>query len=154
MVQIQQQVDHLAGLVKPKLEQNIRQMDAQFAMQKAAADIRGGRSMSRNERLMLTAWEGKTDTEVGATMGAPLVSAAGRLRFLSYGREFDNRVVVANNKGAAWEEGLYENCNVQFVMHPDDRNVLRVADVRIWTNSNQGWGGVTFACTGLLEAPR
>lgn len=154
MVQIQQQVDHLAGLVKPKLEQNIRQMDAQFAMQKAAADIRGGRSMSRNERLMLTAWEGKTETEVGATMGAPLVSAAGKLRFLSYGREFDNRVVVANNKGAAWEEGLYENCNVQFVMHPDDRNVLRVADVRIWTNSNQGWGGVAFACTGLLEAPR
>ncbi len=154
MAQIQQQVDQLAGLVKPKLEQNIKQMDAQFAVQKAAADVRGGRSMSRNERLMLTAWEGKTETEVGATMGAPLVSAAGKLRFLSYGREFDNRVVVANNKGAAWEEGLYENCNVQFVMHPDDRNVLRVADVRIWTNSNQGWGGVAFACTGLLEAPR
>ena len=29
----------------------------------------------------------------------------------------------------------------------------RVADVRIWTNSNQ-IGQVMFACTGLLEAPR
>lgn len=153
MAQIQRQVDQLAGQVQPKLEQNIQRMDAQFAVQKAAAEIRGGRSMSRNERLMLSAWEGKTDTEVGAAMGAPLVSAAGKLRFLSYGKEFDNRVVVGNNKGAVWEEGLYENCNVQFVMHPDDRNVLRVADVRIWTNSNQ-IGQVMFACTGLLEAPR
>lgn len=153
MAQIQRQVDQIAGLIKPGLEQNIQQMDAKFAVQKAAAEIRGGRSMSRNERLMLSAWEGKTDTEVGAAMGAPLVSGAGKLRFLSYGREFDNRVVVGNRKGAVWEEGLYENCNVQFVMHPDDRNVLRVADVRIWTNSNQV-GQVMFACTGLLEAPR
>lgn len=153
MAQIQRQVDQLAGQIQPKLEQNIQRMDAQFAVQKAAADIRGGRSMSRNERLMLSAWEGKTDTEVGATMGAPLVSGAGKLRFLSYGQEFDNRVVVGNRQGAVWEEGLYENCNVQFVLHPDDRNVLRVADVRIWTNSNQ-IGQVMFACTGLLEAPR
>lgn len=153
MAQIQRQVDQIAGQIQPKLEQNVQRMDAQFAVQKAAAEVRGGRSMSRNERLMLTAWEGKTDTEVGATMGAPLVSSAGRLRFLSYGQEFDNRVVVGNRQGAVWEEGLYENCNVQFVMHPDDRNVLRVADVRIWTNSNQ-IGQVMFACTGLLEAPR
>ncbi len=109
--------------------------------------------MSRNERLMLTAWEGRTDTEVGAALGAPLVSAAGRLRFLSYGKEFDNRVVVANRKGAVWEEGMVESCNVQFVMLPDDRQVLRVADVRIWADSSQG-GQVMFACTGLLEAPR
>lgn len=109
--------------------------------------------MSRNERLMLTAWEGRTDTEVGAALGAPLVSAAGRLRFLSYGKEFDNRVVVANRQGAVWEEGMVESCNVQFVMLPDDRQVLRVADVRIWADSSQG-GQVMFACTGLLEAPR
>jgi hypothetical protein len=151
--QIQQQYDQLVGQVKPQLEQNIRQMDAQFAFQKAAADIRRGRTMSRKEWLMLSAWEGKTETDVAATMGAPLVSGAGKLRFLSYGREFDNRVVVGNRQGAVWEQGLYENCNVQFVLHPDDKNLQRVVDVRIWTDSNQ-LGQVMFACTGLMEAPR
>lgn len=153
MAQIQRQVDQLAGQVKPALERNLRQMDAQFAQQQAAADIRKGRAMSRNERLMLTAWEGRPESEVAATMGAPIVSEAGGLRFLSYGREFDNRVVVGNRRGAVWEEGLYEHCNVQFVLHAHDGQVARVADVRIWTGSNQ-IGQVVFACTGLLEAPR
>ena len=53
-----------------------------------------------------------------------------------------------------WEEGIYENCNVQFVMHPDDKNGRRVAPVRSWTNFNQGWGVAAYACTGLLEVPR
>lgn len=153
MAQIQRQVDGVVASTQPGFERGVRQLEAKFAFDKAAAEVRGGREMSRNERLMLTAWEGRSDTEVGATMGAPLVSSAGRLRFLSYGKEFDNRVVVGNRKGAVWEEGLYEHCNVQFVMLPDDRNQLRVADVRIWTNSNQ-IGQVVFACTGLLEAPR
>ncbi|HEU4457794.1 MAG TPA: hypothetical protein VFR90_01565 [Methylibium sp.] len=154
MARIQQQYDQLAGQIKPRLERGIQQSEAEFAFQTAAADVRKNRSMSRSERLMLTAWEGKTDQEVAATMGAPLVSGAGSLHFMSYGKEFDNRVVVGNRKGAVWEEGLYENCNVQFVLLPDAKKLLRVADVRIWTNTNQGWGGVAFACTGLLEAPR
>lgn len=155
MAQIQQQVDQLAGLIKPKLEQGIRQLDSQFAFQKLAADIRKERKMSRNERLMLSVWEGKTENDVAMALGAPLVSGAGDLRFLSYGREFDNRVIVANNKGAAWEEGMYASCNVQFVLHPDDKNLARVVDVRIWTHSNQGWGGGGgFTCDGLLETPR
>ncbi|WP_425258847.1 hypothetical protein ACPOLB_25410 [Rubrivivax sp. RP6-9] len=153
MAQIQRQVDALVAGAEPGLVSGVRQLEAKFAFDKAAADVRGGRAMSRNERLMLTAWEGRSDSDVGAAMGAPLVSSAGRLHFLSYGKEFDNRVVVGNRKGAVWEEGLYEHCNVQFVMLPDDRNQLRVADVRIWTNSNQG-GQLVFACTGLLEAPR
>lgn len=153
MAQIQKQYDALVGGIKPQLEANIKRMDAKFELQRAAAEVRRGRAMSRNERLMLAAWEGKADSEVAATMGAPLVSDVGKLRFLSYGREFDNRVVVGNRQGAVWEEGLYENCNVQFVMHSDDKNTPRVADVRIWTNSNQ-LGQVMFACGGLLEAPR
>jgi len=86
-------------------------------------------------------------------MGAPIVTNAGALRFLSYGREYDNRVVVANGKGAVWEEGLYENCNVQFVLHPDRADALRVADVRIWKASSR-FAQVVFACDGLLETPR
>ena len=86
-------------------------------------------------------------------MGAPIVSNAGTLRFLSYGKEFDNRVIVGNRQGAVWEEGLYEHCNVQFVMHPDSKNVSRVVDVRIWASSNR-IGQVMFACDGLLEVPK
>ena len=153
MAQIQKQMDMLVAGTQPGLESSIRQIDAKFAFDKAAADVRGGRSMSRNERLMLSAWEGKEESEVGAAMGAPVVSSAGRLRFLSYGKEFDNRVVVGNRKGAVWEAGMYESCNVQFVMLRDDKNLQRVADVRIWADSSQG-GQVMFACTGLLEVPR
>lgn len=155
MAQIQRQVDQLAGLVRPRLEQNVNRMDAQFAFQQLAADVRKDRRMSRNERLMLSVWEGKTENDVALALGAPLVSGAGNLRFLSYGQEFDNRVVVGNNKGAVWEEGLYASCNVQFVLHPDAKNLARVVDVRIWTHSNQGWGGGGgFTCDGLLETPR
>lgn len=150
---IQQQFDQLAGTIKPQLESNLKQMDAKLAFHKAAADIRRGRKLSRNETHMLSVWEAKTETDVAATMGAPIVTNAGTLRFLSYGQEFDNRVVVANGKGAVWEEGLYENCNVQFVLISDGPDTLRVADVRIWTNSNR-IGKVMFACEGLLETPR
>lgn len=155
MAQIQRQYDQLAGQIRPRLEGNIKRMDAQFAFQKLAADIRKERKMSRNERLMLSVWEGKTENDVALALGAPLVSSAGNLRFLSYGQEFDNRVVVGNNKGAVWEEGMYASCNVQFVLHPDEKSLARVVDVRIWTHSNQGWGGgAGFTCDGLLETPR
>jgi hypothetical protein len=155
MAQIQQQVDQLAGLIKPKLDENVHQMDSQFAFQKLAADVRKDRKMSRNERLMLSVWEGKTENDVALALGSPLVSGAGSLLFLSYGKEFDNRVVVANNKGAVWEQGLYASCSVQFVLHPDHKKLARVVDVRIWAQSNQGWGGGGgFTCEGLLETPR
>ena len=155
MAQIQQQLDQLTGQIKPKLEHNIQQMDTQFSFQKLAAEVRQERKMSRNERLMLSVWEGKTEHDVALALGAPLVSGAGDLRFLSYGQEFDNRVVVGNNKGAVWEEGLYASCNLQFVLHPDPKRLARVVDVRIWTHSNQGWGGGGgFTCDGLLETPR
>ncbi len=102
---------------------------------------------------MLSVWEGRAEPEVASALGAPAVSQSGGLRFLSYGREFDRRVLVGNRSGAVWEEGLYESCNVQFVMLPDAQQVYRVGDVRIWTGSNQA-GQVRFACTGLMETPR
>jgi hypothetical protein len=64
-------------------------------------------------------------------MGVPIVTNAGALRFLSYGQEFDNRVLVVNGKGAVWDDGLYENCYVQSVLITDGPDSLRVADVRI-----------------------
>lgn len=153
MEQLQKQYDHIAAGITPTLEVGIKEMDAESTFKKQASEIRGGRQLSRNEFHMLTVWEGKTETDVGATMGAPIVSTAGTLRFLSYGKEFDNRVTVGNRQGAVWEEGLYEHCNVQFVMHPDSKNVSRVVDVRIWANSNR-IGQVMFACDGLLEVPK
>jgi hypothetical protein len=152
MAQIQKQYDQLVADIKPQIEANLKQMDAEFTFHKIAAGIRGGRKLSRNETHMLAAWEGKTEQDVAAQMGAPIVSSAGNLHFFSYGQEFDNRVIVGNRQGAVWEEGLYEHCNVQYVLHPDDKKVFRVADVRIWANSNR-IGQVVFACDGLLEVP-
>ena len=151
MAQLKKQFDQVAAGIKPQLEANIKQLDAEFTFREIAADIRGGRKLSRNEGLMLSVWEGKTESDVATKMGAPVVSYAGDLHFLSYGQEFDNRVVVGN-KYAVWEEGVYEHCNVQYVLHADEKQVFRVADVRIWTSSTQ-LGQVRFACDGLLDVP-
>lgn len=153
MDQMQKQYDQIASGIKPKLEAQIQEMNAEDAFKKIAADIRGGRELSKKEFHMLMVWEGKTETDVGATLGAPIVSEAGKLRFLSYGKEFDNRVIVGNAQGAVWEQGFREHCNVQFVMHPDTKNVSRVVDVRVWATSSQ-IAQVMFACDGLLEVPK
>lgn len=154
MEQIQGQVRALAAQMQPGLEAKTELLRAELDFPQAAARVRGDRKMSRNERLMLSAWEGKTETDIGAALGAPLVSSAGELRFLSYGKEFDNRVVVGNSKGAAWQEGVFEQCNLQFVLWaPGPRQPMRVVDVRIWTQSTQ-LGQLMYACSGLLEAPR
>lgn len=153
MDEIQQQYAKLSSELKPRLEANLQRMDQEFSLQRRAAELRQGRRLSRNETAMLSVWEGKSETEVAATMGAARTSQSGELRFMTYGREFDNRVIVGSRKGAVWEEGLYENCNVQFVLLPDEQRIYRVADVRIWTQSNQ-IGQVRFACHGLLETPR
>lgn len=148
------QLNALVAKIQPGLEAGVAKSAAELDFRQAAAQIRGDRAISKNERLMLSVWEGKTETDIGAAMGAPLVSAAGKLRFLSYGKEFDNRVILANNAGAVWEQGVYESCNVQFVLLPDDKaREMRVADVRIWAQANQYGSGVS-ACSGLLEVPR
>lgn len=152
MEAIQKQVNELATAEAARIKASLKEMDAKSDFHKVAASIRGDRKLSRNERNMLTVWEGKSETDVAARMGSPVYADAGQLRFLNYGNEYDNRVTVANNRGAVWEEGLYENCNVQFVLHADSDKQFRVADVRISTNSNQ-LGAVVFACDGLLETP-
>lgn len=153
MDQMQKQYDQIASGIKPKLDAQIQEMNAEDTFKKIAADIRGGRELSKKEFHMLMVWEGKAETDVGATLGAPIVSEAGKLRFLSYGKEFDNRVIVGNAQGAVWEQGFREHCNVQFVMHPDTKNVSRVVDVRVWATSSQ-IAQVMFACDGLLEVPK
>lgn len=152
MEAIQKQTNEFATAEATRIKANLKEMDAESDFHKAAANIRGTRKLSRNERHMLTVWEGKSETDVAAKMGSPVYADAGQLRFLNYGNEYDNRVVIANNKGAVWEEGLYENCNVQFVLHADSKKQFRIADVRITTNSNQ-IGAVVFACDGLLDVP-
>ena len=149
MAQLIQQFDQVAAGIKPQLETNIKEMDAKLKFIEA---LRRGHKLTRRERNMLGVWEGKTDQDVALKMGAPISSRAGDLLFLSYGKEFDNRVIVANGQGAVWEEGLYEHCNVQFVLYLDAKNIFRVVDVKIWTGGNR-LGQSGFACDGLLEEP-
>ena len=149
MAQLQQQFDQVAAGITPQLEANIKEMDAKL---KFTEVLRRGHKLTRRERNMLGVWEGKTDQDVALKMGAPISSRAGDLLFLSYGKEFDNRVIVANGQGAVWEEGLYEHCNVQFVLYLDAKNLFRVVDVKIWTGGNR-LGQTGFVCDGLLEEP-
>ncbi len=149
MAELQQQFDQVAAGIQPQLEANIKEMDAKLKFTEA---LRRGHKLTRRERNMLGVWEGKTDQDVALKMGAPISSRAGDLLYLTYGKEFDNRVIVANGKGAVWEEGLYEHCNVQFILYLDAKNIFRVVDVKIWTGGNR-LGQTMFACDGLLEEP-
>lgn len=149
MAQLQQQFDQVAAGIKPQLEANIKEMDAKL---KFTETLRRGHKLTRRERNMLGVWEGKTDQDVALKMGAPISSRAGDLLFLTYGNEFDNRVVVANGQGAVWEEGLYAHCNLQFVLYLDSKSIFRVVDVKIWAGGN-GRGPTTFTCADLMEEP-
>ena len=97
--------------------------------------MRGDRKPRGWVAEMLMAWQGKTEDQVAARMGRPYITEAGNLRFLSYGQQFDNRVVVRNSTGATWEEGLATSCDIQFVTIPDDNGVRRVADIRLSVDS-------------------
>ena len=101
-------------------------------------------------------WQSKPEEDVVAKMGRALISDSGDLRILSYGQQYDNRVLVGSTSGATWVEGKYMECDVQFVTIPDSSGVRRVADVRINVGaSGAGSLGVntTEACGELLQAP-
>ena len=156
MAVITKELETLAAQLRAKYEKNIKTMAAGFEFDDAAAKLRGDRKPRGVEAQLLMVWQAKPQEDVVAKMGRPLISDSGDLRVLSYGQQYDNRVLVGSTSGATWVEGTYMACDVQFVTIPDRNRVRRVADVRIGVDSNKpGWGGASTgeACGELLQAP-
>ena len=156
MAVITKELETLAAQLRGKYEQSTKTLAAGFEFDEAAARLRGDRKPRGIAYQLLMAWQTKPEEDVVAKMGRPLISDSGDLRVLSYGQQFDNRVLVGSTSGAAWVEGTYMECDVQFVTIPDRNGVRRVADVRISIDSNKpGWGGAGTgeACGELLQAP-
>ena len=149
-----EQLADLTAKTKSEYEPKIKAAEVGFAFDKAAAKVRGGRTPRGWVGEMLMAWQGKTEDEVAAKMGRPYITEAGNLRFLSYGQQFDNRVIVSDSNGATWEEGLSTSCDIQFVTIPDGNGIWRVADIRLNVDSsNMMATNSNIACSDLKQAP-
>ncbi len=153
MADIQLQMDTLAAELRGKYEQSVKSMAAGFEFNEQAAKLRGDRKLNRAEAQLIMVWQGRNERDVVAAMGTPNLTSAGDLRILSYGQQFDNRVVVQNLKsGAAWEEGIYMNCAVDYILMPGPGGEPLVADVRVSVDSNN-LASSGQACSGILEVP-
>lgn len=156
MAVLTKELETLTAQIRGKYEQSTKNLAAGFEFDEAAAKLRGDRKLRGISGQLISVWQGKPEEDVVAKMGRPFVSDSGNLRILSYGQQYDNRVLVGSTSGATWVEGTYMACDVQFVTIPDKNGVRRVADVRISVDSNTpGWGGASTseACSGLLQAP-
>lgn len=156
MAVVQQELAEMSKRIRSIYEPKVREAQGKFAFDEAAAKLRGNRKLGRVESQLIMVWQALPEEEVFAKMGRALVTDSGDLRILSYGKTFDNRVMVGSSNGAAWLEGRYMSCDVEFITIPDSNGVRRVADVRISVDSNApGWGGVGTgeACGELLQAP-
>lgn len=154
MAEAKQQLADLTAKTKSAYEPKIKAAEAGFAFDQAAAKLRGGRKPRGWVADMLILWQGKTEDDVAAQMGRPHITNADDIRFLSYGQQFDNRVVVSASNGASWVEGLSTSCDIQFVTIPDANGVRRVADIRLNVDSsNMMATNSNVACSDLKQAP-
>ncbi len=146
--------DQIAMLEKQRdvVGARLQKMDAENRFIGEAAKLRGGRKISSTEQTLISVWLGKNEGDVVAAMGAPNVSEAGGLRFLTYFREYDGRYALVRPGGEIVStQGLYESCRAQFVLKPDG-GTMRVADVVV--DEQRSGPGRAYVCSEVLNAPR
>ena len=146
--------DQIAMLEKQRdsVGARLQKMDAENRFIGEAAKLRGGRKISSTEQSLISVWLGKNEGDVVAAMGAPAVSEAGGLRFLTYFREYDGRYALVRPGGEIVStQGLYESCRAQFVLKSDG-GAMRVADVVV--DEQRSGPGRAYVCAEILNAPR
>lgn len=148
--------DQIAMLEKQRdvVGARLQKMDAENRFIGEAAKLRGGRKVSSTEQSLISVWLGKNEGDVVAAMGAPDVSEAGGLRFLTYFREYDGRYALVRPGGEIVStQGLYESCRAQFVLKSDGAGgAMRVADVVV--DEQRSGPGRAYVCSEVLNAPR
>lgn len=149
-----QQIDELSEKTKRAYEPKVQEMHGRFAFDAAAKKLRGGRKLRDFEWKMLQVWQAKREDEVTGRMGQPHFTDTGSLHLLTYSQEFDNRVKVGSSTGEVWEEGLYTNCDVQFVTIADSGGTYRVADIVLSIDSSNIMAtNSREACGSLMNVP-
>lgn len=149
-----QQIDELSDKTKRAYEPKLQEMHGRFAFDAAAEKLRGGRKLRDFEWKMLQVWQAKREDEVIGRMGRPHFTDTGTLHHLTYSQEFDNRVKVGSSTGEVWEEGLYTNCDVQFVTMADSGGTYRVADIVLSIDSSNIMAtNSRDACGSLMNVP-
>ena len=144
---------------RAELEASLKDQKAKMDFTGAAAKFRGNRKWSAGEGMINRMWLAKTEAEVVASLGPPVASQAGGVRYLSYGRSFDNQVVMQNVvTGAIRVNGIFSSCDVQFALIPDSDNIFRVADVIIKTTTNIDGNDISRRghlpnCQEILDRP-
>lgn len=144
---------------RTELEASLKDQKAKLDFTAAAAKFRNNRKWSAGEGMINRMWLSKTEAEVVASIGRPVVTDAGGARYLSYGQSHDNQVFLQNVvTGAIRVNGVFTSCDVRFALIPDSANVFRVADVVVNTTTNiNGFdtaGGRSLTnCQELLDRP-
>lgn len=153
VAQMRQQVEALNTRTVAAYQPRIQSAETRADFDRKATELRAGqRSMSRSETRLIALWQGKTEPEVIAVMGRPSVVERADLRFLDYERSFDNSVTTVEASGETWHEGVWNSCDLSFILMPDNENVMRVADLRIETDGSNV-GIRSQACGNLLKPP-
>lgn len=133
----------------------LKKLGGELSFTTKAAQLRGKRKLSRAESTLVQVWVGKTEHDVVVANGPPAINEAGGMRFLSYGRSYDNQVqwVNAFNGAPMGSAGGWQYCNVRYVLMPDESdNVYKVADVRVTADSAGDTRGM-HACADIMNAP-
>jgi hypothetical protein len=154
IAEAKQQLAELSDKTKRAYEPKVNEMQDRFAFDTAAAKLRSGRKLRDFESKMLQVWQARTEDDVIARMGHPHFTDTGKLHLLTYSQEFDNRVTVGSSTGEVWVEGLYTNCDVQFVTMADSGGTFRVADIVLSIDSSNIMAtNSRDACGSLLNIP-
>ena len=155
LASVNQQLTELSNQTRSAYEPKVQEMQDKFAFEAEAEKLRGGRKARPFETDMLKLWQGKSEDVVVATMGRPDFFETDRLHLLSYYQVFDNRVTVGSSTGEVWEEGLFTECEVQFVTMADAGGTYRVADIVLSIDSSNIMATDSrTACGDLKVAPR
>jgi hypothetical protein len=122
----------LIAAARQSLETSLRKEQAEREFQSRALAYRKGRKLNKIETHMIAVWVGRKEEEVVAKIGVPRIAALPDVRTLSFTKGYERSSVVVNTlTGAAWEEGVYSQCYMDFFVIPDAHDAWRVADVRV-----------------------
>ncbi len=122
----------LIAAARQSLEASLRKEQAERQFQSRALSYRKGRKLNKIERHLIAVWVGRSEEDVVAKVGVPRIAALPEVRTLSFTKGYERSSLIVNTlTGAAWEEGVYSQCYMDFFVIPDTHGAWRVADVRV-----------------------
>lgn len=150
MTQVKQRIQSAQSIAENHLQQTVN--DREFTTKASA--FRNGRRLNKIERILLPAWESQSRDELRQDFGDPVRVEQGQAGsiYLTYLGIFDNRNLVQTTRRLSstvmfnemMQTGYYKDCQVQFIMIPDNGGIMRVADVRVeaW-HSQKGYSAAS-----------